>query len=435
MDRDIGGRAVQPLRALFVVPVFSCAGNTGGGQRTLHLYQALAQFCEVDVLLVSEPQFASLEALYPQLHRKLFSEAREIHLRRSTAARPSRHALGRWLRRALNVLRPPRRSYEPTPEALHHLDAMLARTRYDFIVGRYLMQTSQSGVLARAAAPVLVDVDDRDDKVLETRLHSPTTPRLHKPLLRWRLGRTRVLVEQLLERCAHIWLASDVDRQEVRHPSKSVLPNVPYLQDIADRHRVDTPSSKTCVFVGTYVHRVNREGVLHFVQQCWPAIHRAQPDACLRVVGSGGWTEMQAELERHPGVKVVGAVPSMADEYRAAAFAVVPLFEGSGTKIKVLESLLFGRTLVAHAHAVRGLGELRHGQSLLVAQSDEQMVAHCLALFADPQAARDMAAHGREIVEREYSFARFAQIVREDALDLLAARSERDGETVAEGRG
>ncbi|HEX6707048.1 MAG TPA: glycosyltransferase [Albitalea sp.] len=408
-------------RALFVVPVYCCAPNTGGGQRTLHLYQALAQFCSVDVLLVSEPQFAPLETLYPQVHREFFPEAAEIHLRRSPKPGPGQHGL---LRRVLKMLRPPRRSYEPSPEALQHLDAMLARKRYDFIVGRYLKETSQSGVLARAPAPVWLDVDDRDDKVLETRLHSPTTPRLYKPLLRWRLARTRELVEQLLERCAHIWLASDVDRQEVRHRSKSVLPNVPYLKDAGERRGTEAAGTRSCIFVGTFVHRVNREGVLHFVQRCWPAIQRAVPGATFRVVGSGGWQAMQAELERHPGVQVVGAVPSMADEYRAAAFAVVPLFEGSGTKIKVLESLLFGRTLVAHAHAVRGLGELRHGQSLLVAQSDEDMVAHCVALFGDPQAARALAAHGREIVEREYSFDRFAQIVRDDVLGMLAPHAD-----------
>ena len=116
----------------------------------------------------------------------------------------------------------------------------------------------------------------------------------------------------------------------------------------------------------------------------------------------------------------MGSVPSVADEYRAAAFAVVPLLEGSGTKIKVLESLLFGRTLVAHAHAVRGLDELRHRESLMVAHSDEAFAAHVLSLYDDPSAAAAMAAHGRSIVERDYSYARVARVVRDDCARVLA---------------
>jgi hypothetical protein len=267
--------------------------------------------------------------------------------------------------------------------------------------------------------PVLLDVDDRDDKVLETRLRAATTPLWQRPWLAWRLAQTRPVVDGLLRRCAHLWLAIEADGQEVDHDSTSVLPNVPYLPEATDRIPTPTPANKTCVFVGTCIHRVNREGVRHFVERCWPAIRQAEPQARFRVVGSGGWDALRPELERHAGVTIVGSVPSVADEYRAAAFAVVPLLEGSGTKIKVLESLLFGRTLVAHAHAVRGLDELRHGESLSVAHSDEDFAAHVLALYADPSAAAAMAEHGRRIVERDYSYARVARVVRDDCARVL----------------
>ena len=416
-------------RVLFVVPIWACARNTGGGQRTFHLYRALAEFCSVEVLLVSQPQFAGLEALYPVLHRELFPAAAEIHLRRSAQPAPLRFgAASRLWRRARNALRPPRSLYRPCLDALHHLDELLARRRYDLIVGRYLLETSQSGALARTV-PVLLDVDDRDDKVLETRLRAATTPWWHKPWLAWRLLRTRAVVDRLLHRCAHIWLASEADGKEVEHGSKSVLPNVPYVPHgphAADCGSAEAPPIKTCLFVGTCIHRVNREGVRHFIERCWPAIRQAEPQARFRVVGSGGWDAWRHDLERHPGVQVIGSVPSVGDEYAAAAFAVVPLYEGSGTKIKVLESLLYGRTLVAHAHAVRGLGELRHGESLLVARSDEEFIAHALALYADASAAAAMAAHGRGIVEREYSFARFARIVRDDAIQVLERSVVRD---------
>jgi glycosyltransferase involved in cell wall biosynthesis len=404
-------------RALLIVPLYACARNTGGGQRTFHLYESLRRFCEVDVLLVSQPETASLESGYPDFFRGAFPQAAAIHLLRSrTSARWLPGKLAPWFDRLRLALEPRDLVYRPAARACRRLDELMGQSRYDVVVGRYLLPTSRAGALRRDDVPVLVDVDDRDDKVIESRLAAPTTPALAKPLLRWHLARTRAVMAAQLGRCAHLWLASEADRDEVQHASKSVLPNIPYVEPHGESDSaVPAPAAgRTLLFVGTYMHRVNREGVLRFVQTCWPPIRRAVPDACFRVVGSGGWSGLRDKLEAQPGVTVVGTVTDLAREYAQAAFSVVPLLEGSGTKIKVLESLRFMRTVVAHVHAARGFDLLRHGESLLVADTDGAMVEQCIALLNDAGLRHALAARGHAVVSHEYSLPRFAAIVFED---------------------
>jgi len=127
------------------------------------------------------------------------------------------------------------------------------------------------------------------------------------------------------------------------------------------------------------------------------------PVARLRVVGSGGWEAERDQLEQTAGVSVIGTVEDLADEYRGAALCVVPLFEGSGTKIKVLEALMHGRVVVAARHSARGYEELVD-RGVVAASNDAELADACAALLLDPARRQAMALAGQRLVRQNYGF-------------------------------
>ena len=370
-----------PLRSLLVAPIYAASVDTGGGQRTYHLYRSLARLGSVDILLVSEPAFADLEATLGTL-RAQFSQARVVRVHRSTAQfllPPASGAglmggLGYAMRRAHSALRRRSALYRPSGEATEALRRLLDEQDHDVVVGRYLRCTALAGAFEQPDVPVVVDLDDLDEIVLRSRIGAPTTGRLKRLVLGHQARQTARVVERLHARCRHLFIASDADRRFVEHPSISVLANIPLLDGGSlARAPVDAGSDDPVVlFVGSRTHRVNQEGLLRFVASCWPGISARLPAARLRVVGSGGWEELREMLEKTPGVTVVGRVDEVVGEYAKAALCVVPLFEGSGTKIKVLEALAHGRPVVVASHSARGYEPLV-GQGIVVADDEASM--------------------------------------------------------------
>jgi glycosyltransferase involved in cell wall biosynthesis len=401
-----------PLRSLLVAPIYAASIDTGGGQRTYHLYRSLARLGSVDILLVTEPVFADLEATLETL-RAQFSQARVVRVHRSTAQFVPASAsgaslagrLGYALRRVHGALRPRSALYRPSEEAIGALRGLLDAQDHHVVVGRYLRCTALSGAFEQQRVPVVVDLDDLDEIVLRSRIGAPTTGWLKRLVLGHQARQTERVVQRLRLRCSHLFIASEADRRFVEHRSISVLPNIPLpprasLAGAPVTVEIDDP---VVLFVGSRVHRVNHEGLLRFVAACWPSISARMPAARLRVVGSGGWEGLREALEQTPGVIVVGRVDAVADEYAKAALCVSPLFEGSGTKIKVLEALAYGRPVVVASHSARGYEELV-GHGIVVADDEAAMAEACLTLLGDPVRRRMLGASGQRLVEENHGF-------------------------------
>jgi glycosyltransferase involved in cell wall biosynthesis len=96
---------------------------------------------------------------------------------------------------------------------------------------------------------------------------------------------------------------------------------------------------------------------------------RARGPVTLDVVG-----EPPAQPVAGPGITYHGRVPDVLPFYRAAHALVVPMWEGSGTRLKVIEAAFLGRPVISTALGVEGL-PLRAGEHYLRAETAAEWVA------------------------------------------------------------
>jgi glycosyltransferase involved in cell wall biosynthesis len=119
------------------------------------------------------------------------------------------------------------------------------------------------------------------------------------------------------------------------------------------------------LFVGTLSYRPYERGVAWFVREVLPRLRERVPVE-LDVVGSPPLRPISAA-----GVRYHGRVPAVEPWYDRAHAVLVPVFEGSGTRLKVIEAMAYGRPVVSTPLGSEGL-PVRSHEHFLAAGTAEQ---------------------------------------------------------------
>ncbi len=159
------------------------------------------------------------------------------------------------------------------------------------------------------------------------------------------------------------------------------------------------------LFVGLMSYGPNRDAAKWFVREVFQAVVSAARPPVLDIVGGDppeDVVELQGPASR---VFVHGFVPDLRTCYDRAAVVVCPIRTGSGTRLKVLEALSYGKAVVATTEAIRGI-DLRPGVDCLVADTAAEFATACSRALADGGLRAVLGNSGRDRVLGRYSWDR-----------------------------
>jgi glycosyltransferase involved in cell wall biosynthesis len=158
------------------------------------------------------------------------------------------------------------------------------------------------------------------------------------------------------------------------------------LGNVKPRHTSQTgidfaslvPTAKKLEFpslfhIGALDWSPNQEGLIWFFDQCWPQIHTQNPNLKFYLAGRNApeWLERRFKLE---GVVYLGEIPNAYDFINSKAIMVVPLFSGSGMRIKIIEGMALGKPIVTTDIGTEGI-PTQDGQNIMIANDADQFVA------------------------------------------------------------
>jgi glycosyltransferase involved in cell wall biosynthesis len=171
----------------------------------------------------------------------------------------------------------------------------------------------------------------------------------------------------------------------------------------------------------SYGYWPNEDAALRLVGMV-PGLRRRGAFRALHLVGKSPSERMRRAASGQEGVLVTGTVPDVAPYLERASVVAIPLAAGSGTKLKVLEAMAFGKPVVTTPIGAEGLG-LAPGVHAEVVELGAVEGA-IDALLRDPARRAAMGAAGRALVEQRFSKASLGGLVRSLLLPHLAARTE-----------
>jgi len=175
-----------------------------------------------------------------------------------------------------------------------------------------------------------------------------------------------------------------------------------------DRYRPRAPESPPVVaLVGSWEWAPNVDGARAFLARGWPRVRARVPAARLQLVGKRIAPEF-GEFARRAGADVVGYVDDMSVVFAHASALVVPLWMGSGVRVKIVEALAARLPVVTTSMGAEGLG-LADGVHATFAETPEALGDSVSEMLEQPGRAQALADAGRAHVRERYSLTSVAR--------------------------
>lgn len=152
------------------------------------------------------------------------------------------------------------------------------------------------------------------------------------------------------------------------------------------------PDCRVLVYHGTYRYPPNLEAMRFLARDVLPALGRGDTEYRALAVGLHPPAESLS-----PELVFTGPVDDLPAVLKGADAAVVPLRQGGGTRMKVLDYFASGIPVVSTAKGVEGL-PVTAGREYLPAEEAADFVTAIETLVSDPERARALVTAGRAFV-------------------------------------
>jgi len=224
------------------------------------------------------------------------------------------------------------------------------------------------------------------------------------PLKKWYVGlqaqRLKVFEIKAINKCDVVMAISNEDEQTIKHecPNATTVV-VPAGMDINDEIENENYNAADLFFIGSFDWMPNLQGVDWFIANVWNGLVERFPGIKLSIAGKKMPNSIYAL--KSANLLPMGQVPDAKQFMLQHGVMVVPIISGSGIRIKILEGMALGKTIIATPIAAEGLG-LTDGENILIADSEQMFIDKLDKCLQNAEYCRAIGANAHRFALANY---------------------------------
>lgn len=162
----------------------------------------------------------------------------------------------------------------------------------------------------------------------------------------------------------------------------------------------EQPFNNTIFHLGSMNWKPNLEGIIWFLKEVWPELSKSDSSVKFHLAGR----EMPQEIFHFKSDRVIidGEVPDALEYMNKFKVMVVPLFSGSGIRIKIIEGMLAGCAVITTSIGAEGIN-YSNGENILIANNKEAFIENVIFLFNHPEKIFELGKKASEFVKEEHN--------------------------------
>lgn len=175
----------------------------------------------------------------------------------------------------------------------------------------------------------------------------------------------------------------------------TVIPFGLNLEDYEDEEDYIPSDTPELFHLGSLDWEPNREGIEWFLEEVWEKVLESYPSLTFTVAGRHIPAKMQEAAT--PGVNFIGDVPDATKFMLSKDIMIVPLLSGSGIRVKIIEGMALGKTIITTTIGAEGLA-VEHGKNIFIADTPEEFIDCIGKCVSSPDLCKIMGENAREFI-------------------------------------
>lgn len=220
-------------------------------------------------------------------------------------------------------------------------------------------------------------------------------------------------------------VCSELDKTRLQDISKSasayIVPNMVDTNSL--KPTTTNPEKFVFLFVGTMTWYPNVSAIRRFANEVWPALKKRYPKAVVQVIGAHPPKDLLEFSQQEKDFQMLGFVDDLNPYFEKATGYICPIFDGGGTKLKMLDAFSAGKAIVAHPVACEGLN-VQDEEQVLMASTPEEYVEQLGRIASDENLRCSLGKRARRFVEENYSASGVGRSLSAHFKSLIESRGE-----------
>ena len=192
------------------------------------------------------------------------------------------------------------------------------------------------------------------------------------------------------------------EEQLVAMGCKKPITTLPFGINLHDYQLEKVPQEKKLFHIGSMDWMPNQEAIKWFLNEVWQAVEAKEPTATFHLAGKNMPNDIIKLANSMRGVVNEGKVENANDFITKNNIMIVPLFSGSGMRIKIIEAMATGKLVIGTSVAFEGIA-IQHNKNGIIANTANEFKEAILMCLQHPEVVSSIGQKARKTIEEHYN--------------------------------
>lgn len=161
------------------------------------------------------------------------------------------------------------------------------------------------------------------------------------------------------------------------------------------------PENIDLFHIGALDWAPNQEGLTWFFDKVWGGLLKEFPNLKFYVAGRNAPEWMEKRLLKSPNVIYQGEVADAYEFMNSHSLMIVPLLSGSGMRIKIIEGMALGKSIVTTSVGTEGI-PTTHEKNIMIGNEEKDFLASIKQLIKDEKLRKALGQNAEKFIAENY---------------------------------